>query len=109
MWKYLGDGFAHYPGIPARDLTDAEGDALNACVAPGQVWLVGPDGADYPFNVVPVRWEKTTVDENGEPVVLRFDLSTLGLWEHVPDAKAGKKVADPAAVAAGVAGSGGAS
>lgn len=103
MWRYTGDGFEHFPGVPARDLTDAEAAALHACEVPGQVLLQRPDGSEYPFNVVPVRGSKPIVGDDGETTVLEFDLSTLGIYEYVPDEKPGKKPAGETAGAGGAA------
>lgn len=80
MWKFIGDGSSYLPGVPARDLTDAEFAAFQACEAPSQVWLDGPDGA-YPLNVVPVAGVKVLADGTEH----RFGLETCGLYEFVAD------------------------
>lgn len=80
MWKYIGE--SHLPGVPARDLTDAEFEAFEACTEPGQVWLERPDGEAYLLNVVPVAGVKVLADgtEHG------YGLATCGLYEYVSDA-----------------------
>lgn len=51
MWKYLAEqnpgGYRFYPGVPLRDLTDEEFEALDdmqrACVASGVLYEKAPE------------------------------------------------------------------